>query len=492
MASKSVPAFVSALPPTFDVIGSFLTSLAVERGLTVSTITQYRTCLTRLKNFLSVNNIDLLAASLPDLRGYLTQMREKEMRSAGVMRTTVERLRHFYRFALIDGLISKDPANQLESIKSAPRRLPNVLVAEEINRMLQVASHGAGWLAARDQAILDVLFATGLRASEVCNLQWPDIDWPDGYVTVRQGKGAKDRVVPIHRQALRRLEILRGIMPSVEHEFVFVQQRKRIEGPGRRWQSFDRFTREALGRLVKHVATVAGIKKRVTVHTFRHSFATALLEGGADLRSIQEMLGHSYISTTEIYTHVSIGHLIRVYRQCFPRATTAAAPKAAFAAPLVAFEDAKPMLADALLRDRAQALLADADAIQYVTRSIVIRGWKTFQRGLKRVQDTTLAEFPGAAVSLVQYQRDGILTDGERVLLIFCIDPHVQRCSWRYVVREAVLSSDEEISPVVTLLGASLPPRSQLVRMEVVRRVKGSVQVVVVFKTEGVRKLGRQ
>ncbi len=473
MASKSVPAFVSAPSPTFDAIGSFLTSLAVERGLTASTISGYKQCLTQLKDFLLAREIDLLAASLVDLRGYLTYLREREKRSTGVMRTIVERFRHFYRFALLDGLISHDPAKQLESIKTVRRRLPGVLTAEEIDRMVQVASSGSGWRPVRDRAILELMFATGLRASEVCRLEWSDIDWPESYVMVRQGKGGKDRVVPVHRQALCSLENWRRVMPAGVGDFVF------LSSSGRR------LTRVELGQLVKEVASVANIRKKVSSHTMRHSFATALLEGGADLRSVQEMLGHSDMATTQIYTHVSIGHLTRVYRQFFPRADGNTATKAALATPL-AFEtdNGLPTLASERLRSRAMGLLVDENAVRYVTRRILIRGWKMFERCLNLAQDSLIGDYPGSAVSLVQYQRNGTMTDGERVLLLFCIEPRVQQCSWRYIVREAVLSDMDEISPVATLLAESLALGSRLVRLDVVRKLKGSAQVVAVFKTK--------
>lgn len=288
---------------------SFRDHLSFERGLSPRTIDAYLRDVRRLVTFASAGR-----ASVPEaltyalLRDHVADLVEAG-RAASTVARAVSSVRGYLRFLVEEGVIEADPSEQLE----APRRgrpLPSVLTVPETEALLgAVQSDDAA--AFRDRAILEVLYGCGLRVSELCDLKIRDLDLDEGLVCVF-GKGAKERLVPIGadaRFAVRRYlrESRPGLDRGASEGRVFLNQRGRP------------LSRMGVWKIVRRYVERAGIVKRVTPHTLRHSFATHLLEGGADLASVQEMLGHADISTTEIYTHVDRSHLRQVHRAHHPR-----------------------------------------------------------------------------------------------------------------------------------------------------------------------------
>jgi integrase/recombinase XerD len=219
-------------------------------------------------------------------------------------------LRSFYRHLRREQVIDHDPTSELRAPRSAAR-LPKVLSRDEVARLL-VQPRGTSPAALRDRALLETMYACGLRASEAVTLELPALDLEDGILRAR-GKGSKERIVPIGRKAIKTLEAyLRAGRPLLvgprEERRVFVNLRG---GP---------LTRQGLYKIVKRHARTAGLEHRMSPHTLRHTFATHLLAGGCDLRSLQEMLGHADIGTTQIYTHLSAERLRDVYFESHPRA----------------------------------------------------------------------------------------------------------------------------------------------------------------------------
>jgi integrase/recombinase XerD len=288
----------------------FLDHLALERGLAQNTIVAYRRDLEAHLRFLAE-----IGCARPDradeshLLRYLGRLRK-----AGVAPTTVLRklsaLRSFYRYLVSEALIAADPTANLESHRLEPR-LPGVLSLAEVEAMLSKPDVKTA-RGLRDAALLELLYATGLRVSELTQLEVGDVNLKLGFVRC-MGKGSRERIVPLGRKAIAALE--RYLSQAA--------QRPTRKGdphalfPGR---SGGKISRVACWRIIKRYAALAGVATRVSPHTLRHSFATHLLERGADLRAIQEMLGHADISTTEIYTHVSADHLREVYQSAHPRA----------------------------------------------------------------------------------------------------------------------------------------------------------------------------
>src|SRR5579875_887722 len=275
-----------------QLIGQFLGYLEGERGLSRNTLAAYRTDLLQLVAFLRRRRLTFGTATTNDLNDYLATV------AAEAAPTTVARkraaLRSAYRFLCREGLVGEDPTAGLLAVLPS-RRLPKVLSRAEVNRLLGAAD-GVSPLALRDKAALELLYACGLRASELCSLRLGDVDPAEEAVRVR-GKGAKVRVVPVGREALKALEryLARGrpaLARGAGRDRVFLNGRG---GP---------LSRHGLHLIVSRVATKAGLRG-VTPHTLRHTFATHLLLGGADLRVVQELLGHSDLATTEIYTHLS-------------------------------------------------------------------------------------------------------------------------------------------------------------------------------------------
>lgn len=291
------------LPPEVE---AFCASLRLEKGLSDNTIAAYFRDVSQALRYLSEHARELRDVTTDDLNAYLAaQTWEPATRAR-----KIAALRSFFRFLALTGRITADPTLRL----APPRRqlkLPRTLTVEEVERM--IVSPPPTPLGLRDRAVLEVLYGAGLRASEALNLRLGDVDTEVGFVRTI-GKGDKERVVPLGRPAVEAVQMylargrphLRGVGLGVPYLFLNVRGK--------------RLSRMGLHSIVKRYARRAGLGDDVSAHTLRHSFATHLLEGGADLRAVQEMLGHADLSTTQIYTHLSREHLRRVYLDAHPRA----------------------------------------------------------------------------------------------------------------------------------------------------------------------------
>jgi integrase/recombinase XerD len=291
----------------------FLSYLELERGLSRNTLNAYRTDLHQYGEYLAAHGCDALRARPADIADFLAELATGEGRpacSAATIHRKAACLRSFYKHLRRDELIGDDPTAAL----TAPRRskkLPQVLNYAEVQKLL-ASPRGSEPTTLRDRALLEVMYACGLRASETIGLELSDIEMREGFLRAR-GKGSKERLVPLGRQAIAAISAyLRGGRPQLigeRHEpKLFVNFRG---GP---------LTRQGLYKIVQRHARDAGLSGRMSPHTLRHSFATHLLAGGCDLRAVQEMLGHADISTTQMYTHLSGDRLKEVYFEAHPRA----------------------------------------------------------------------------------------------------------------------------------------------------------------------------
>lgn len=268
--------------------------LRLEKSFSANTLDAYCKDLDKLRNYLSGENIDMLEVTLDDLHHFIASLHDVGIHPRSQARI-LSGIRSFYRFLLLEDYIESDPTELIEN----PRlgiRLPDVLSVHEIDAIIASVdlSKTEGQ---RDRAILEVLYSCGLRVSELCNLKLSDLNLPEGFIRV-EGKGNKQRLVPISPRAIDELTIYfearSYIQPKHGHEdYVFLSFRRGTK-----------LSRIMVFHIVKVQTELAGIDKTVSPHTFRHSFATHLLEGGANLRAIQCMLGHESITTTEIYAHI--------------------------------------------------------------------------------------------------------------------------------------------------------------------------------------------
>ncbi|MEM7518399.1 MAG: tyrosine recombinase XerC, partial [Planctomycetota bacterium] len=247
------------------------------------------------------------------VRGFLARLDEK-----GLARTTIQRklsaLRSFFRLLVREGVLETHPATGLRQ-RRTERRLPGCLEVGEIEALLDAPTQRSDASSLRDQALLELMYSAGSRAAETVGLDRHDIDFERGVILLR-GKGRKERLAPLGRFAIRALEAYladpkRPRPKPQDANAVFLNQRG------------GRLTTRSLGRIVERCALEAGIRRKATPHTLRHSFATHLLDRGADLRSVQELLGHAHLVTTQIYTHVSVERLRGIYEKAHPRAELA-------------------------------------------------------------------------------------------------------------------------------------------------------------------------
>jgi integrase/recombinase XerD len=291
-----------------DALRLYLEYLAVEKGLASNTIQSYARDLRSFLGFLKREKLAWTAAREEDLVRYV-HAESRAGLSARSMARRISALRSFFRFLVLSGFLKKNPASQLTS-PSTWLSLPKVLTVKEVEALLG-ATDEAKPQGLRDRAMLEVLYGSGLRVSELASIKPPDLNLDDGFLVCR-GKGGKERIVPVGRPACGFVaRYLREVRPRYEtgpSPFLFLTRR----GRG--------FTRQGLWKLLKGYAGKAGLSAKISPHILRHSFATHLLERGADLRSVQLMLGHSQITTTQIYTHVSRERLRHVYDQFHPRA----------------------------------------------------------------------------------------------------------------------------------------------------------------------------
>lgn len=285
----------------------FLSYLRVERGLASNTLLAYRRDLSKLSLFALSRSKDVLSLDADDLAHFMRSLHTQGLAPKSVARTLVA-VRGFYKFLIQDGFLKLDPSVNIESPKSW-QSLPRFLAPEEVERLLS-SPDPSTTIGLRDKAMLEILYATGLRVSELAGLTPSNINFDLGFVTVF-GKGGKERAVPLGMKAIewtRKLRASRARSGSPKRtQALFVSD---SGGP---------LTRQALWRIIVSLGERAGIG-HVTPHLLRHSFATHLLENGADLRSVQMMLGHSDISTTQIYTHITNERLREIYKKLHPRA----------------------------------------------------------------------------------------------------------------------------------------------------------------------------
>jgi integrase/recombinase XerD len=291
------------------LVDRFLEGLVVERGLAQNSLEAYRRDLTRYTEYLRGRRKTVTALDGAEVPRYLLVLREAGLSPRSVARH-LSAVRQFHRFLVREGYAADDPTAHLESPRPW-QRLPVVLTSEEVERLLSFRETMTPQ-DLRDHAMLEVMYASGLRVSELVGLRLSDLNLNAGIIHVL-GKGDKERLVPLGDAAAASLRAyLAHGRPRLE---------KRRASPhlflGRHGRGL---TRQMFWQLLKRYVRTAGIAKRVTPHTLRHSFATHLLEGGADLRSVQLMLGHADIGTTQIYTHLSRSHLKAIYEKFHPRA----------------------------------------------------------------------------------------------------------------------------------------------------------------------------
>jgi len=288
---------------------SFVDYLSFERGLSDRTLAAYQSDLGKLFHFLGERGHEgPETIRSTDLREFLFELKDRGLAASSIRRATSS-MRSYFAFLLEEGVLEADPSERLEAPRIG-RGLPDVLSVEEVQRMLEAPDpdHPMYW---RDRSILEVLYATGVRVSELVGMKLANLDLEEGLCTVF-GKGSKERMVPLGRPARRALErYLKEVRPGLDR------------GKGRgavflNWRGAP-LTRMAIWNLVRKAAEDGGIARDISPHTLRHTFATHLLEGGADLAAVQELLGHADISTTQIYTHVDREYLREVHRTFHPR-----------------------------------------------------------------------------------------------------------------------------------------------------------------------------
>jgi len=291
-----------------DIVGRYRRYLKLEKGYSANTLDAYLRDVDKLLRYLTIEQVDVLDVKLEDLEHFAAFISDLGIGPRSLARI-LSGVRQFYRFLVVDGYLEIDPTELLESPKQ-PDHLPEVLSTAEVD-LLEQAIDLTKWEGHRNRAIIEVLFSCGLRVSELTNLKLSNLYVDEQYIRV-MGKGSKERLVPISPRALDELNCWFAdrnemkIKPG-EEDYVFLNRRGH------------HLTRTMMLIMIKRYALEAGIKKTISPHTLRHSFATSLLEGGADLRAIQAMLGHESIGTTEIYTHIDTSTLRQEILEHHPR-----------------------------------------------------------------------------------------------------------------------------------------------------------------------------
>lgn len=299
-----------------DEINKFLAYLRAEKGLSENTYLAYQNDLSQMTAFFEAeakergvmpawDNVDRQA-----LMRFLLNLQDKQY-AATTRARKLAAARSFFKFLHGEGLIAEDPTHNLESL-SVGRSLPKPISISQVRTLLDQPSKHNTPEAKRDEAMLQLLYASGMRVSELMSLNLDDVNTVDGDVRVF-GKGHKERIIPIHERAAKAVEqYVHDARPRLvrrkDEKALFLNRRG------------ERLTRQGFWQILKQYAKVAGITVPVTPHTLRHSFATHMLSGGADLRAVQELLGHANISTTQIYTHLTSDHVRRTYQKAHPRA----------------------------------------------------------------------------------------------------------------------------------------------------------------------------
>ena len=299
------------------VVDSYLDHLAVERGVAANTLASYRRDLGRYVEYLDARGIDTITGvRAVDVGGFVAHLREGDGERLPLSATSAARavvaVRGLHRFALRDGLVEVDVSREVRPA-APPRRLPKAITVEDVERLLDAAGYAGTALAVRDRALLEVLYGTGARISEAVGLAIDDVDLKEATVLL-SGKGGKQRRVPLGSYAARALDAY------------LVQARPALSSNGRGTPRLflnargGPLSRQSAWMVLRTAAERAGLAEGISPHTLRHSFATHLLDGGADVRVVQELLGHASVTTTQIYTLVTVDRLREVYATAHPRA----------------------------------------------------------------------------------------------------------------------------------------------------------------------------
>jgi integrase/recombinase XerD len=292
-----------------ELLDQFLHDLVVEKGLSNNTVEAYSHDLIRFSDYLKKEGIEGIRSICKlDVRGFLLHLRKKQLSNRTIARNLAA-IRTFFRFLVQEGILQTHPVEDLESPRTT-KTLPEILTPKEVERLLEQPDLRTS-LGMRDRAMLEMLYATGMRVSELIRLPTNQVNLEGGYVLLF-GKGSKERAVPLGSEAIKWVSLyLRAARARLakgrEAVPLFIDR----SGTG--------ISRQRFWKSIKEYGLKAGIRKRMTPHLLRHSFASHLLEGGADLRSVQMMLGHADISTTQIYTHVTGKRLKEVHHRYHPR-----------------------------------------------------------------------------------------------------------------------------------------------------------------------------
>ena len=299
-----------------EEIRSFLNHLLIEKGFSENTINAYRNDLNQLADFVEETAVgkgytpDWSSVDRNLLISYILDLKERNYAPATVARK-VAAVKSFFDFLVAEGIIKSDPTENLSSPKVG-KALPKPLSVAEVELLLAAPARLSTPEAKRDVAMIELLYATGMRVSELISLNMGDVNLEAGFVRCL-GKGSKERIIPVHQEAIRFVkeyivEARTQLLRDKDEQALFLNRRG------------ERLTRQGFWLILKTHAKAAGIKKPVTPHTLRHSFATHVLSGGADLRAVQELLGHANISSTQVYTHLTSEHVRQAYEKAHPRA----------------------------------------------------------------------------------------------------------------------------------------------------------------------------
>ena len=299
-----------------EAVDNFLDYLAVEKGFSENTVAAYRNDLHQLASFIEAEAAK--RGTIPPWAAFDRQAMLSyllELKGRGYAATTVARkvaaVKSFFGFMVAEGVIKNNPTQGVASTKVG-KSLPKPISIAQVHRLLEQPTKQSAPEARRDRAMLELLYATGMRVSELVSLNLADLDTEGGFVRCF-GKGHKERLIPIYERAVQAVkEYLTEARPHLAHDSeekaLFLNRRG------------ERLTRQGLWQILKGYAKSAELGTEITPHTLRHSFATHMLSGGADLRSVQELLGHANISTTQVYTHLTTEHVRRAYEKSHPRA----------------------------------------------------------------------------------------------------------------------------------------------------------------------------
>jgi integrase/recombinase XerD len=296
-------------------IKRFLTYLSVEKGFSENTLAAYQNDLSQLASFIEKEAArqgmipSWASFNRQGMLSYQLNLKERNYAATTVARK-VAAAKSFFKFMVAEGILKDNPTENIAS-PNVGRLLPKPITISQVRRLLEQPAKKSTPEAKRDKAMLELLYASGMRVSELTSLNLGDVDIEGGFVRCF-GKGNKERLVPIYRQAAVAVEeYLKEARPKIvrrdEEKALFLNRRG------------ERLTRQGFWQILKGYAKEAGLNKEITPHTLRHSFATHMLSGGADLRSVQELLGHANISTTQVYTHLTTEHVRRTYDKSHPR-----------------------------------------------------------------------------------------------------------------------------------------------------------------------------